>query len=74
VRTLPAALKFDGQSSTFQAQGDGAVSLPAGRYPDARIGGENAMCVRGYANHDPEAVAGLPGTGTSLARGYLALT
>jgi molecular chaperone Hsp33 len=69
--TLAAALKFDG-IFTFQAQGDGPVSLLLADI-QTLDGGERYV-VRGYANHDPEAVAGRTGARELLGKGYLALT
>jgi len=69
--TLAAALKFDG-IFTFQAQGDGPVSLLLADI-QTLDGGERYV-VRGYANYDAEAVAGRAGARALLGKGYLALT
>lgn len=69
--TLAAALKFDG-IFTFQAQGDGPVSLLLADI-QTLDGGERYV-VRGYANYDAEAVAGHAGARALLGKGYLALT
>jgi len=69
--TLAAALKFDG-IFTFQAQGDGPVSLLLADI-QTLDGGERYV-VRGYANYDADAVAGRTGARALLGKGYLALT
>ncbi len=69
--TLAAALKFDG-IFTFQAQGDGPVSLLLADI-QTYDGGERYV-VRGYANYDAEAVADRTGARALLGEGYLALT
>lgn len=69
--TLAAALKFDG-IFTFQAQGDGPVSLLLADI-QTYDGGERYV-VRGYANYDAEAVADRTGARALLGKGYLALT
>jgi molecular chaperone Hsp33 len=69
--TLVAALKFDG-IFTFQAQGDGPVSLLLADI-QTLDGGERYV-VRGYANYDADAVAGQTGARALLGKGYLALT
>ena len=69
--TLAAALKFDG-IFTFQAQGDGPVSLLLADI-QTHDGGERYV-VRGYANYDAEAVAGRVDARALLGKGYLALT
>ncbi|MDE0780589.1 MAG: Hsp33 family molecular chaperone HslO [Alphaproteobacteria bacterium] len=69
--TLAAALKFDG-IFTFQAQGDGPVTLLLADI-QTLDGGERYV-VRGYANYDAEAVEGRSGVRALLGKGYLALT
>lgn len=69
--TLAAALKFDG-IFTFQAQGDGPVTLLLADI-QTLDGGERYV-VRGYANYNADTVTGRTGARALLGKGYLALT